>query len=285
MLCCVLQCCVVLVLILEFLSLPLFSLFFFFFFLPVRFHKGSGSHVHFCPRPCSSTHRMGQALHPPTPWTTHCAICALVPLSRVTNACVSSPRDWAVSIGSHVQLDRVISLAPSRLGAPLFHLFKTVDKETRKKAIICPQAWPSSDPVVTRVLRPAGCHFLGTFMFSQHAFHFGFIRASRHWGRSACRSNYDSASANLSVLGATSAAQRSGEKASLSQRKSHCQKLPFENTFQVSCTTQMTPAQGLPSQPSPNCCSTSLVGENANRINYPQVPQTSHSPEYRRPSA
>ena len=33
---------------------------------PVSFDKGSGSHVHYCPRPCSSTHRVGQALHPPT---------------------------------------------------------------------------------------------------------------------------------------------------------------------------------------------------------------------------
>ena len=47
----------------------------------------------------------------------------------------------------------------------------------------------------------------------------------------------------------------------------------------------MTPSQSLPSQPSPNCCSLSLTGENADRINHPQVPQISHSPPYRRASA
>ena len=47
-------------------------------FVPVRFHKRSGSYVHVCLRPCSNTHRMGQALHPPKQWTTHCANCALV---------------------------------------------------------------------------------------------------------------------------------------------------------------------------------------------------------------
>ena len=72
-----------------------------------------------------------------------------------------------------------------------------------------------------------------------YTFHFCFIRASRQWGCGACRSNYDSASARLCVLCATSAAQKSAEKASLSQKKSHCQKLPtFENALQPACITQ-----------------------------------------------
>ena len=77
-----------------------------------------------------------------------------------------------------------------------------------------------------------------------HAFHFCLIRSLRQWRRSACRSSYDPTSAILSVLGATSAAQRSAEKASLSQKKSHCQNLPtFENGLQLACITHDTCTQ------------------------------------------
>ena len=73
---------------------------------------------------------MGQALHPPTPWTTHCAVCALMPLEPCDNSmCVIARR-----LGSlHRLAHAVISKAPPRLGAPLFHLFKTVDTEDKKK--------------------------------------------------------------------------------------------------------------------------------------------------------
>ena len=67
-------------------------------------HRGSGSHIHLCPRPCSSTYRWA-GLPPHRHKGPHlCAVCALTPpFGRVTAASVSSPRDWPVSIGSHMQ--------------------------------------------------------------------------------------------------------------------------------------------------------------------------------------
>ena len=44
--------------------------------------------------------------------------CSDSPVARVATACVSSPRDRAVSISSHVQQDMVTSVAPPRVGAP-----------------------------------------------------------------------------------------------------------------------------------------------------------------------
>ena len=55
--------------------------------------------------------------------------------------------------------------------------------------------------------------------FLHHAFHFCFIRALRQWRRGACRSNYDTANARPSVLGATSAAQRGVERKPPSLKK------------------------------------------------------------------
>ena len=82
-------------------------------------HKVSGSYVHFCPRPCSEHLSMGQARNPPTHRTTirvyPVLSCRLWPLYH--RMCVSSPRDWAVSTGSHIQQDIVISKAPAHLGA------------------------------------------------------------------------------------------------------------------------------------------------------------------------
>ena len=37
----------------------------------LEYHKGSGSYLHCCPRPCSSTHRRAQAVHPPTLQSPH----------------------------------------------------------------------------------------------------------------------------------------------------------------------------------------------------------------------
>ena len=38
--------------------------------------------------------------------------------TRATTSCVSSPKDWAVHIGSHMQRKRVISLSTPRSGIP-----------------------------------------------------------------------------------------------------------------------------------------------------------------------
>ena len=45
--------------------------------------------------------------------------CSHAPFSRVATTQVSSPRDRAVSTGSHMQRNMVMSLAPPRLGALL----------------------------------------------------------------------------------------------------------------------------------------------------------------------
>ena len=77
------------------------------------YHKGSGSHVQLCPRPCSSP-SISQAFHPPTQTTQRCEVRALMPkCSPVATACVSSPKDWAVLIGSHMQQEVVISFGAS----------------------------------------------------------------------------------------------------------------------------------------------------------------------------
>ena len=74
----------------------LFTLFFsssssFTVFVPVGFHKVSGSYVHVCPRPCSSTCRWDKASHPPTLGTTPSMVRALhAHFGRVTTTCVSS---------------------------------------------------------------------------------------------------------------------------------------------------------------------------------------------------
>ena len=58
----------------------------------------SGSYFDFCPSPCSNTCRWARLAVPSTQRTTFCVVRGLVP--RVTTACMSSPRDWAVSRGS-----------------------------------------------------------------------------------------------------------------------------------------------------------------------------------------
>ena len=79
-------------------------------------HNCLGSYVHFCPRPCPSTSSMGQARNPSTQRDhTLCVIRALVPTVAVQPH-VCHRRDWAVSMGSHMQQDMGISLAPPHLG-------------------------------------------------------------------------------------------------------------------------------------------------------------------------
>ena len=99
--------------------------------------------------------------------------------------------------------------------------------------------------------------------YLHHAFHFCCIRALRQWRRAACRSDHDTASARLSVLCATSAAKAFREKALLLSRKTRAARnfQIFENSFSSMLESLMTPAQGLPSQPSRNCCSPFLMGE------------------------
>ena len=94
-----------------------------FAFSGVLFYKGSGSHAHFRPHPCSSTYRWARlATHRHEGPHQECSPCSHAHSGRFTTACVSSPRDWAVSIGSHMQQDMDISTAPPHLGTllPLF---------------------------------------------------------------------------------------------------------------------------------------------------------------------
>ena len=60
-------------------------------------------------------------------------------LGLVATACVSSPRDWAVSVGSHMQQDVEMSLAPPHPGAP-FHALEAVTS-IEKLAIVSPGTW------------------------------------------------------------------------------------------------------------------------------------------------
>ena len=85
---------------------------------PVHIHKGSGSHVEFCPRLCSEHLSMDQVYYPPTQGTTeHCEFRALMPTLALSPPHVSSPRDWAVSTSLHMQRCIMISLAPPQPSA------------------------------------------------------------------------------------------------------------------------------------------------------------------------
>ena len=73
------------------------------------------------PRPCFKHLSMGQACNPPTPRDTQhsvCSPCSRAHFGRLPTACVSSPRDWTVHIGSHMQQDTCISPAPPHPCAP-----------------------------------------------------------------------------------------------------------------------------------------------------------------------
>ena len=112
-------------------------------FGPVCVHKEPGSHVHFCPRPCSSTSRWARlsthrhkkttltaTIRPPPvrrkKVSRTSAIRALIPsLAVVINACASSPWDRAVSRASHMLQDMVISqaLPPLSTASALLGMF------------------------------------------------------------------------------------------------------------------------------------------------------------------
>ena len=102
--------------------------------------KVSGSYVHYCPRPCSSTcrwarlatHRHWGPLHVYPE-----LLCQLWPCNQ--HVC-HRQRDWAVSIGSHMQQDMDISEALPHLGAPIpLFEYRSLQKTTiQKLAIIFP---------------------------------------------------------------------------------------------------------------------------------------------------
>ena len=84
--------------------------------------------------------------------------CSHAHIGRVRTACVSSPRDVAVSTGSHMQQDMDISKAPTHLSAPL-PLFDPVylrKPRHQKLAKVSPETQFSFVSVTTRVFRPAG---------------------------------------------------------------------------------------------------------------------------------
>ena len=107
---------------------------------------------------------MGQARNPPTLGTTLCVSRALMPTLAVQPPHVCHrQRDWAVSIGSHMQQDMDISKAPPHLGAPLPLFFFCVhvwEPRSKKLAIVSPGTWwsfvLSFVMVTTRVFRPNG---------------------------------------------------------------------------------------------------------------------------------
>ena len=74
---------------------------------------------------------------PPTDMKDHTSVrspCSRAHFGRVTTACVSSPRDWAVSTGSHMQQGMDISQAPPHLGAPIpLFEFRSRQKTTTQK--------------------------------------------------------------------------------------------------------------------------------------------------------
>ena len=85
---------------------------------------------------------MGEAIHPRTRRTApQCSPCSRAHFGRVATACVSSPRDWAVSIGSHMQHDTDVSKVPPNLGAPitLFDAVQVRKQRSKTLAQVSPQ--------------------------------------------------------------------------------------------------------------------------------------------------
>ena len=126
---------------------------------PVHIHKGSGSHVDFCPRPCSSTCRWVRFSTPRHSGPhSACNPCSCAHFGHVTAAC-HRRRDWALSKGSHMQQEMDIFLRRLHiLGAPppssiTVHLRKPRHK---KLVIVSPETWLSFVIVTTRVFRPVG---------------------------------------------------------------------------------------------------------------------------------
>ena len=112
--------------------------------------QGSRSHVHFCPHPCSSTCRWARlATHRHNGPHQVRGPCSRGHGGCVATARVSSPRDWAVAIGSHLQQDMNIPQASPEPCA----LFIT--NWTSTLAIIVQSKRLSSVSVKARICRPA----------------------------------------------------------------------------------------------------------------------------------
>ena len=87
-----------------------------------------------------------------------CGPCSRAHFGCVPTACVSSPRDWAVSIGSHMQQNMDISFGAStpRRTASCVSQRSRLKTTTQKLAIVSPETQLSFVSVTTRVFRPAG---------------------------------------------------------------------------------------------------------------------------------
>ena len=82
-----------------------------------HFHKGSGNSLSPLPASLFEHASIGQANNRTTQRTPqhHDVRALMLPFTRVPTACVSSPRDWAVSNGSHMQQDTGNTPAPPPL--------------------------------------------------------------------------------------------------------------------------------------------------------------------------
>ena len=95
------------------------------------------------------------------PTTQHSAVRALIPsLALLPPHVCHRQRDWAVSIGSHMQQDMDISKAPPRLGAPipLFEYRSRLKTTIQKIGEISAETALSFVSVPTHVFRTAGHH-------------------------------------------------------------------------------------------------------------------------------
>ena len=100
----------------------------------------------------------GPGSQPTDIWNhTQCAARALTP--RPPHVC-HRQKDWAVSVGSHMQQDMDFSWAPPHLGAPipLFEYRHVRKPRPKKLAIVHPETQLSSARVPTRLFRPAERH-------------------------------------------------------------------------------------------------------------------------------
>ena len=113
---------------------------------PVHIHKGSGSHVDFCPCPCSSTCRWVRfSIHRHSGPHSVCNPCSRAHFGHVTAAC-HRQKDSAAPIGSQMQQDMDIFLRRLHiLGAPLPLSFTVHLRKPRYKklAIVSPETWLS----------------------------------------------------------------------------------------------------------------------------------------------
>ena len=133
-------------------------------------------HIHTCPRPCSSTCRWARlATHRHTGTTQLRSPCSHAHFGRATAACVSSPRDRAVSVGSHMQQDKTMYLVYPRLRASSSKTRFTTRTGMRKMAIASSPDNISCMGLPARVLRPFGrprvCIFVSSLALPEQLFH------------------------------------------------------------------------------------------------------------------